>query len=65
MRGGDRVTVLTPHAEGLPPQWQDDGVEVVTFRYAPVEVPTEHRPTRRQMAQRKFAEYLDTVAVNA
>jgi len=33
--------------------------------YAPVEVPTEHRPTRRKHAQRKFAEYLDTAAVNA
>ncbi len=34
-RGGDRVTVLTPHAEGLAPAWNDGGVEVVTFRYAP------------------------------
>jgi acyl-CoA dehydrogenase len=33
--------------------------------YAPVEVPTEHRPTRRRLAQEKFAEYLDTMAVNA
>jgi hypothetical protein len=33
--------------------------------YAPVEVPTEHRPTRRKHAQQKFAEYLDTMAVNA
>jgi acyl-CoA dehydrogenase len=33
--------------------------------YAPVEVPTEHRPTRRRFAQEKFAEYLDTMAVNA
>ncbi|HEX3556931.1 MAG TPA: glycosyltransferase [Thermoanaerobaculia bacterium] len=34
-RGGDRVTVLTPHAEGLAPAWEDGGIEVVTFRYAP------------------------------
>ncbi len=33
--------------------------------YAPVEVPTEHVPTRRKLAQEKFAEYLDTMAVNA
>jgi acyl-CoA dehydrogenase len=33
--------------------------------YAPVEVPTEHRPTRRKLAQERFAEYLDTMAVNA
>ncbi|HSS52651.1 MAG TPA: glycosyltransferase [Thermoanaerobaculia bacterium] len=35
MRRGDRVTVLTPHASGLAPGWDDDGVEVLTFRYAP------------------------------
>src|SRR4030095_4187208 len=35
VRGGDRVTVLAPHAAGLSPSWQDDGVDVVTFRYAP------------------------------
>jgi glycosyltransferase involved in cell wall biosynthesis len=35
MRGGDRVTVLTPHAEGLGPSWDDDGIAVHTFRYAP------------------------------
>jgi glycosyltransferase involved in cell wall biosynthesis len=35
VRGGDRVTVLTPHAEGLAPAWDDGGVEVVSFRYAP------------------------------
>jgi phosphatidyl-myo-inositol dimannoside synthase len=35
VRGGDRVTVLTPHSEGLAPAWDDSGVEVVTFRYAP------------------------------
>jgi len=34
-RGGDRVTVLAPHAAGLAPAWHDGGVEVVTFRYAP------------------------------
>jgi glycosyltransferase involved in cell wall biosynthesis len=35
LRGGDRVTVLTPHAAGLAPAWNDGGIEVVTFRYAP------------------------------
>ncbi len=35
VRGGDRVTVLTPHAEGVPASWDDGGVEVVSFRYAP------------------------------
>jgi len=35
VRGGDRVTVLTPHTEGLAPAWDDGGIEVVTFRYAP------------------------------
>ncbi|MBW8879364.1 MAG: glycosyltransferase [Acidobacteria bacterium] len=34
-RGGDRVTVLTPHAQGLAPAWEDGGIDVVTFRYAP------------------------------
>jgi glycosyltransferase involved in cell wall biosynthesis len=34
-RLGDRVTVLAPHTKGLPPVWQERGVEVVTFRYAP------------------------------
>jgi glycosyltransferase involved in cell wall biosynthesis len=34
-RGGDRVTVLAPHAEGLAEAWDEGGVEVVTFRYAP------------------------------
>jgi glycosyltransferase involved in cell wall biosynthesis len=33
--GGDRVTVLTPHAPGVAAAWEDDGVEVVSFRYAP------------------------------
>jgi acyl-CoA dehydrogenase len=32
--------------------------------YKPVEVPTEHVPTRRRAAVEKFAEYLDTAAVN-
>ena len=32
---GDRVTVLTPHAEEVAAQWQDGGVEVRSFRYAP------------------------------
>lgn len=35
VRGGDRVTVLAPHAEGVPAGWEDGGVEVATFRYAP------------------------------
>jgi glycosyltransferase involved in cell wall biosynthesis len=35
VRGGDRVTVLAPHAEGLAAAWEEGGVEVVTFRYAP------------------------------
>jgi len=35
VRGGDRVTVLAPHAEGVAAGWDDGGVEVVTFRYAP------------------------------
>jgi glycosyltransferase involved in cell wall biosynthesis len=35
VRLGDRVTVLVPHAAGLPPGWEAGGVEVVTFRYAP------------------------------
>ncbi|HYO14525.1 MAG TPA: glycosyltransferase, partial [Thermoanaerobaculia bacterium] len=35
VRGGDRVTVLAPHAEGVPARWDDGDVEVVTFRYAP------------------------------
>lgn len=35
VRGGDRVIVLAPHAEGVPAGWDDGGVEVVTFRYAP------------------------------
>jgi glycosyltransferase involved in cell wall biosynthesis len=34
VRRGDRVTVLTPHAPGLAPTWDDGGIEVATFRYA-------------------------------
>jgi glycosyltransferase involved in cell wall biosynthesis len=34
-RGGDRVTVLTPHAEGVPAAWEEGGVRTVSFRYAP------------------------------
>ena len=32
---GDRVTVLTPHAEGVRESWDEDGVEARSFRYAP------------------------------
>ncbi len=35
VRLGDRVTVLAPHAPGLPAAWEAGGVEVRTFRYAP------------------------------
>jgi glycosyltransferase involved in cell wall biosynthesis len=35
VRGGDRVTVLAPHAAGLAAGWEDGGVETLTFRYAP------------------------------
>ena len=35
VRGGDRVTVLTPHAEGVAARWEEGGVEVISFRYAP------------------------------
>ena len=35
VRGGDRVTVLTPHAEDVAPAWDEDGVAVRSFRYAP------------------------------
>lgn len=35
VRRGDQVTVLTPHAPGLAPAWDDGGIEVITFRYAP------------------------------
>lgn len=33
--GGDTVHVLAPHTEGLARRWEDDGVTVHTFRYAP------------------------------
>jgi glycosyltransferase involved in cell wall biosynthesis len=35
VRGGDRVTVLTPHAETVAAAWDDGGVAVRSFRYAP------------------------------
>lgn len=35
VRGGDEVTVLAPHARGVAAGWDDDGVTVRTFRYAP------------------------------
>ncbi len=35
VRQGDRVTVLAPHAPQVPAEWEDDGVRVRTFRYAP------------------------------
>jgi acyl-CoA dehydrogenase len=37
----------------------------VLKRYKPVEVPSEHVPTRRKAAQEKFADYLDAVAVSS
>ncbi|MEM1205032.1 MAG: glycosyltransferase [Acidobacteriota bacterium] len=35
VRRGDGVTVLTPHAPEVEASWDDDGVEVQSFRYAP------------------------------
>ncbi len=35
VRGGDRVTVLTPRAAQVRRAWNDDGVEVRSFAYAP------------------------------
>lgn len=35
VRRGDGVTVLAPHAAGVGAGWDDDGVAVRTFRYAP------------------------------
>lgn len=35
VRGGDGVTVLTPHAPEVKASWDDGGVEVRSFRYAP------------------------------
>lgn len=36
VRLGDEVKVLVPHTEGLARAWDDDGVAVESFRYAPV-----------------------------
>jgi glycosyltransferase involved in cell wall biosynthesis len=36
VRAGDSVRVLVPHAAGVRDAWDDDGVEVIAFRYAPV-----------------------------
>ena len=36
----------------------------VLKNYKPVEVPTEHVPTRRLAAQRKFADLLETISAN-
>ncbi len=35
VRSGDRVTVLVPHAAGLPESWTAEGILTRTFRYAP------------------------------
>jgi len=35
VRRGDQVTVLAPHAPGVAATWDDAGVAVRTFRYAP------------------------------
>jgi glycosyltransferase involved in cell wall biosynthesis len=35
VRAGDVVTVLAPHAPDVAAEWNDDGVRVRTFRYAP------------------------------
>jgi len=35
VQNGDRVTVLTPHAEEVAEAWEDGGVLVRSFRYAP------------------------------
>ncbi len=35
VRGGDRVSVLTPHAPEVEDRWDDGGVAVRSFRYAP------------------------------
>lgn len=35
VRSGDRVTVLAPRAAGVRRAWNDDGVDVRTFAYAP------------------------------
>ncbi|HVR29144.1 MAG TPA: glycosyltransferase, partial [Thermoanaerobaculia bacterium] len=36
VRAGDAVTVLAPHARDVAPAWDDEGVDVRTFRYAPI-----------------------------
>ena len=33
--GGDQVTILTPHAEGVEDRWVEEDVEAISFRYAP------------------------------
>lgn len=35
VRGGDEVSVLVPHAKDVGAFWDDDGVSVRSFRYAP------------------------------
>ena len=35
VRAGDSVTVLTPHAPGVRQRWQEEGVQAISFRYAP------------------------------
>lgn len=35
MRGGDRVRVLLPSGPDVPASWTEEGVEAVSFRYAP------------------------------
>jgi glycosyltransferase involved in cell wall biosynthesis len=35
VRAGDSVTVLTPHAPGVRERWQEEGVQAISFRYAP------------------------------
>jgi glycosyltransferase involved in cell wall biosynthesis len=35
VRLGDSVTVLAPHSAGMKAAWEEDGVTVSTFRYAP------------------------------
>jgi glycosyltransferase involved in cell wall biosynthesis len=35
VEAGDSVTVLTPHAPGVRERWQEEGVQAISFRYAP------------------------------
>lgn len=35
VRAGDAVTILVPHTAGLDRAWDDDGIRVESFRYAP------------------------------